>query len=43
MRLKKNIQVVIWKYNNYSKAKDWEEVKKKGDAGIKKWIDDNMN
>lgn len=24
-------------------ANDWEEVKKKGDAGIKKWIDDNMN
>jgi hypothetical protein len=22
---------------------DWEEVKKKGDAGIEKWIDDNMN
>jgi len=22
---------------------DWEEVKKKGDAGIKKWINDNMN
>lgn len=22
---------------------DWEEVKKKGDAGIKKWIDDNMH
>lgn len=21
----------------------WEEVKKKGDAGIKKWIDDNMS
>jgi len=24
-------------------ANDWEEIKKKGDAGIKKWIDDNMN
>ncbi len=24
-------------------ANDWEEVKKKGDTGIKKWIDDNMN
>ena len=24
-------------------ANDWEEVKKKGDAGIKKWINDNMN
>lgn len=22
---------------------DWEEVKKKGDAAIKKWIDDNMS
>ena len=22
---------------------DWEEVKKKGDAAIEKWIDDNMN
>lgn len=22
---------------------DWEEVKKKGKAGIEKWIDDNMN
>lgn len=22
---------------------EWEEVKKKGDAGIKKWIDDNMS
>ncbi len=22
---------------------DWEEVKKKGDAGIKKWINDNMD
>jgi hypothetical protein len=22
---------------------DWEEVKKKGETGIKKWIDDNMN
>lgn len=22
---------------------DWEEVKKKGDAGIEKWINDNMN
>lgn len=22
---------------------DWEEVKKKGNAGIEKWIDDNMN
>jgi nitrogen regulatory protein PII-like uncharacterized protein len=24
-------------------ANDWEEVKKKGDAGIKKWINDNMD
>jgi hypothetical protein len=24
-------------------ANDWEEVKKKGDTRIKKWIDDNMN
>ncbi len=24
-------------------ANDWEEVKKKGDTGIKKWIDDNMS
>ena len=24
-------------------ANDWEEVKKKGDAAIEKWIDDNMN
>lgn len=24
-------------------ANDWEEVKKKGKAGIEKWIDDNMN
>lgn len=24
-------------------ANDWEEVKKKGDAGIEKWIDDNMS
>ena len=24
-------------------ANDWEEVKKKGDSGIKKWIDDNMD
>lgn len=23
-------------------ANEWEEVKKKGDAAIKKWIDDNM-
>lgn len=23
-------------------ANDWEEVKKKGDSGIEKWIDDNM-
>jgi len=23
-------------------ANDWEEVKRKGDAGIKKWINDNM-
>lgn len=22
---------------------DWEEVRKKGDAGIEKWIDDNMS
>jgi hypothetical protein len=22
---------------------EWEEVKKKGEAGIKKWIDDNMS
>lgn len=22
---------------------EWEEVKRKGDTGIKKWIDDNMN
>ncbi len=24
-------------------ANDWEEVKKKGDASIKKWIEDNMS
>lgn len=24
-------------------SNDWEEVKKKGDAGIKKWINDNMD
>lgn len=24
-------------------ANDWEEVKKKGDAGIKQWIEDNMS
>lgn len=24
-------------------ANSWEEVKKKGDSGIKTWIDDNMN
>lgn len=24
-------------------ANDWEEVKKKGDAAIKKWINDNMD
>ncbi|HMM37160.1 MAG TPA: TIR domain-containing protein [Desulfovibrio sp.] len=24
-------------------SNDWEEVKKKGDTAIKKWIDDNMN
>ena len=24
-------------------ANDWEELKKKGKAGIEKWIDDNMN
>jgi hypothetical protein len=24
-------------------ANDWEAVKKKGDAGIKKWINDNMD
>jgi Thoeris protein ThsB, TIR-like domain len=24
-------------------ANNWEEVKKKGDAGVKKWINDNMN
>jgi len=24
-------------------SNDWEEVKLKGDAGVKKWINDNMN
>lgn len=24
-------------------ANDWEEIKKKGDSAIKKWINDNMN
>ncbi len=24
-------------------ANDWEEIKKKGDDAVKKWIDDNMN
>lgn len=29
--------------NKLVSSNDWEEVKKKGDAGIKEWIDDNMN
>ena len=29
--------------NKPASENDWEEVKKKNDAGIEKWIDDNMN
>lgn len=29
--------------NKPASVNDWEEVKKKGKAGIEKWIDDNMN
>lgn len=29
--------------NKPASANEWEEVRKKGDASIKKWIDDNMD
>jgi MTH538 TIR-like domain (DUF1863) len=29
--------------NKPASENDWEEVKKKNDAGIEKWIDENMN
>ena len=37
----KNIGVI--QGNDPVSPNEWEEVKKKGDAAIKKWIDENMN
>lgn len=43
MRVAQIRNIGVIEGNTPASSNDWEEVKKKGDNAIKKWIDDNMN
>jgi len=43
MRVQQIRNIGALEENKPVSANQWEEVKKKGDAAIKKWIDDNMD
>jgi len=43
MRVAQIRNIGAFEGNKPVSANDWEEVKKKGDSGIKKWIDENMS
>jgi hypothetical protein len=43
MRVQQIRNIGAFEDNKPVSVNDWEEVKKKGDAAIEKWIDDNMN
>lgn len=43
MRVQQIRNMGVLEGNTPVSVNDWEEVKKKGDAAIEKWIDDNMN
>ena len=42
MRVQQIRNIGVIEDNEPVSANDWEDVKKKGDAAIEKWIDDNM-
>ena len=42
MRVQQIRNIGVIEDNKPVSANDWEDVKKKGDAAIEKWIDDNM-
>jgi len=42
MRVQQIRNIGVLEENKPISPNDWEEVKRKGDASIKKWIDDNM-
>lgn len=43
MRVSQIKNIGVFERNTPVSANEWEEVKRKGEASIKKWIDDNMN
>lgn len=43
MRVAQIRNIGVIEGNSAASSNDWEEVKRKGDSAIKKWIDDNMN
>ncbi|MDX4039639.1 TIR domain-containing protein [Aliarcobacter skirrowii] len=42
MRVAQIRNIGVIEGNSAASSNDWEEVKRKGDSAIKKWIDDNM-